>query len=76
MPDTFKSLRISNGYTQADLASKLGVTIPTVSVWERGLSSPSPRYIPQLAEIFNVPKKEIFYLLIPKNLIKLDKDIK
>ena len=70
MPDTFKSLRISNGYTQADLASKLGVTIPTVSVWERGLSSPSPRYIPQLAELFNVPKKEIFLLTNAKKLIK------
>lgn len=70
MPDTFKSLRISNGYTQADLASKLGVTIPTVSVWERGLSSPSPRYIPQLAELFNVPKKEIFLLTNTKKLIK------
>lgn len=70
MPDTFKSLRISNGYTQADLASKLGVTIPTVSVWERGLSSPSPRYIPQLAELFNVPKKEIFLITNTKKLIK------
>lgn len=70
MLDTFKSLRISNGYTQADLASKLGVTIPTVSVWERGLSSPSPRYIPQLAELFNVPKKEIFLLTNTKKLIK------
>lgn len=70
MSDTFKSLRISNGYTQADLASKLGVTIPTVSVWERGLSSPSPRYIPQLAELFNVPKKEIFLLTNTKKLSK------
>lgn len=70
MPDTFKSLRISNGYTQADLASKLGVTIPTVSVWERGLSSPSPRYIPQLAELFNVPKKEIFLLTNIKKISK------
>lgn len=74
MPDTFKSLRISNGYTQADLASKLGVTIPTVSVWERGLSSPSARYIPQLAELFNVPKKEIFLLTNTKKLIKTGDD--
>ena len=74
MPDTFKSSRISNGYTQADLASKLGVTIPTVSVWERGLSSPSPRYIPQLAELFNVPKKEIFLLTNTKKLIKAGDD--
>lgn len=71
MPDTFKSLRISNGYTQADVASKLGVTIPTVSVWERGLSSPSPRYIPQLAELFDVPKKEIFLLTNNKKLSKV-----
>lgn len=72
MPDTFKSLRISSGYTQKDLSEKLGVTIPTISVWERGLAKPSPRYVPQLAKIFNVSSKEIFLLTNTKKLSKND----
>lgn len=70
MTDTLKSLRVTNGYTQADVATALGVTIPTVSVWERGLSTPSPRYIPQLAKLFHVSGKEIFLLTNIKKVSK------
>lgn len=62
MTDTLKSLRIQNGFTQKDVANKLQVTIPTVSSWERGLSVPSPRYVPQLANLLKVSSKEIFLL--------------
>ena len=72
MTDTLQSLRIQNGYTQANIAKLLGVTIPTVSSWERGLSSPSPKYVPKLAEVLNVSRKEIFLLT---NTTKLSKVI-
>lgn len=72
MPDTFKSLRISNGYTQSDIAKKLGVTIPTVSSWERGKSSPNPKNVPILAKLFNVSSKEIFLLTNTKKLSKIE----
>ncbi|MCC4467311.1 helix-turn-helix transcriptional regulator [Limosilactobacillus reuteri] len=70
MADTLKSLRYQKGYTQADVANKLGVTIPTVSSWERGLSKPYPKYIPKLADILGVSAEDIFLLL---NTIKLSK---
>ena len=72
MADTFKSLRISSGYTQSALAEKLGVTTPTISSWERGKSSPSPRNVPRLAKLFNVSSKEIFFLTNTKKLSKLE----
>jgi transcriptional regulator with XRE-family HTH domain len=30
------------GFTQEDLARKLGLTLSTVSKWEQGVTSPSP----------------------------------
>lgn len=62
MHDTLQSLRIQNGYTQADIAKLLNVTIPTVSSWERSNSRPSPRFVPKLADILGVGPKEIFLL--------------
>ena len=70
MPDTLQSLRIQNGYTQANIAKMLGVTIPTVSSWERKLSKPRPKYVPKLAELLNVSREEIFLLT---NTTKLSK---
>ena len=36
-----KAIRLELGFTQEDLARKLGVTLSTVSKWEQGLFSPS-----------------------------------
>lgn len=71
MPDTLRSLRIQNGFTQEDVAKTLHVTIPTVSSWERSKSSPLPKYVPKLAEILKVEPKKIFLLT---NNTKLSKD--
>jgi DNA-binding transcriptional regulator YiaG len=38
-----KSIRDKLGYTQAELATKCGVTVTTVSRWETGKSSPDRR---------------------------------
>ena len=70
MPDVVKSLRIQNGYTQADIAKLLHVTIPTVSSWERSNSSPLPKYVPKLADILGVKPKEIFLLTNNTKLVK------
>lgn len=70
MPDTLKSLRIQNGYTQSDIAKMLHVTVPTVSSWERNNSSPLPKYIPKLADVLGVKPKEIFLLTNNTKLVK------
>lgn len=48
------SLRKAKGYTQSELAEKMGVTDKAVSKWERDLSCPDVSSIPQLAEVLGV----------------------
>lgn len=40
-PIDIKSIRLKLGFTQEDLARKLGLALSTVSKWEQGLFSPS-----------------------------------
>lgn len=53
------ALRRSNGFTQQDIAEKLGVSNKTVSCWERDAYSPDISVIPALAEIYGVTCDEI-----------------
>ena len=52
--DRIKALREKKGFTQAELARKLGVTRSSVNAWELGISVPSTQYIVELASMFNV----------------------
>lgn len=52
--DRIKVLREQKGYTQADLAKRLGITRSSVNAWEMGISVPSTQYIVELAQIFKV----------------------
>lgn len=49
-----KELRLSNGYTQATLADKIGVSEKTIGTWERGTREPSMETTVKLADIFDV----------------------
>lgn len=40
-PLNIKMIRTGLGFTQEDLARKLGLALSTISKWEQGLSSPS-----------------------------------
>lgn len=48
-----RQLRIGCGYTQAKLASLLGVSDKAVSKWERGCSAPDVALLPELARALN-----------------------
>lgn len=52
--DKIKVLREQNGYTQSELAKKLGITRSSVNAWEMGISVPSTQYVVELANIFKV----------------------
>ena len=52
--DKIKKLREQNGYTQTELAKKLGITRSGVNAWEMGISTPSTQYIVELSSIFQV----------------------
>ncbi len=49
-----KSLRVARGWTQSELARRLGVTRNGVNSWEQGLSIPSPVCLVELAKTFSV----------------------
>lgn len=53
------ALRRSTGYTQQDVADKLGVSNKTVSCWERDASCPDISMIPAIAELYGVTCDEI-----------------
>ena len=53
------ALRRSNGFTQQEVAEKLGVSNKTVSCWERDSYSPDISVIPAIAELYGVTCDEI-----------------
>ena len=52
--DKIKALREEKGWTQAELARRLGITRNGVNSWEQGLSMPSPACLVDLANVFSV----------------------
>jgi len=52
--ERIKSLRTARGWTQADLARRLGITPNGVNSWAQGLSMPSPAFLVELAKVFSV----------------------
>lgn len=52
--EKIKFLREQKGYTQTELAKKLGITRSGVNAWEMGISVPSTQYIVELSGIFSV----------------------
>ena len=52
--DKIKALREEMGWTQAELARRLGITRNGVNSWEQGLSMPSPACLVDLAGVFSV----------------------
>lgn len=59
---TIRQLRDQAGWTQVELAERLGVTANTVARWERGEVSPDNRSRRLLELVFGVRPSEIDYL--------------
>ena len=53
-------LRRANGFTQEELAEKLGITFQAVSKWENLLSCPDISLVPDIAKIFCVSTDALF----------------
>jgi DNA-binding XRE family transcriptional regulator len=51
---TIRELREQHGWTQLQLANKLGVTPATVYTWERGIFDPRASQLRKLARVFEV----------------------
>ena len=52
-----KRLRKSNGYTQTELAEKIGVSDRTISAWETDRNEPNIVDIQKLADALHTKKK-------------------
>ena len=59
MGEKISALRRAKGYTQDELAEKLGVSAQAVSKWENDVSCPDIMQLPRLAELFGVTLQEI-----------------
>lgn len=56
------TLRKEFGFTQDEVASKLGVTPQAVSKWENDLSCPDIMLLPKLAQLYHISIDELFKL--------------
>lgn len=56
---TLKALRINNGYTQKQASKLLGISVDTLSNYERGKSFPCVKVIHKIEELYNAEYKTI-----------------
>ena len=57
--DNIKSVRIELGYTQKQIAEKLGVVESCYANWEQGRTEPNISTLRKLGEIFGVSVDEL-----------------
>lgn len=60
MQNRLKELRAVEGWSQADLANRLGVSRQTVNALEKGRYDPSLPLAFKLARVFSTPIEELF----------------
>ena len=58
---TIRQLRQERGWSQPDLAQRLGVRPNAVANWERGRAMPSPSHRQALAHLFGVNVEAIAF---------------
>lgn len=56
---TIRELREERGWTQLELANRLGVTPATVYTWERGKYEPRASQFRRIAQVFEVRMDDI-----------------
>src|ERR687888_24955 len=54
--------RLRQGWSQQELADRIGTTSVNISRWERGATSPSPYFRQQLCALFKTPAQELGFL--------------
>lgn len=52
--EIIKEQRENKGWSQAELAEKLGITQDSISLWEKNRRIPNTPYIISLAKLFNI----------------------
>jgi transcriptional regulator with XRE-family HTH domain len=70
-----KILRKKAGFTQEQLASKLGISAQSISKWENEISMPDIMLLPDIAEIFGVSIDELFDLTAEQRFRRIENRI-
>lgn len=63
-----KQLRKAKGLTQAQMASRLGVSMPAICAWETGKARPRDTRMKALASALGIPMSELFGPDVPELL--------
>ncbi len=72
-----KNKRIVAGFSQKDVATKLGYsTSQFISNWERGVSQPPLSTLRKLAEVFKINVDEMFNVLLESTIAQVEVDLK
>ena len=58
----FKAIRLTNGYTQKELAKRAGVSTSMISQIEHGKRCPGPKAGKKIADFLEVPMEAIFFI--------------
>lgn len=59
---SLKSARVNAGYTQKEVAEKLGVSNKTVNNWEKGTSYPKADKVDAICKLYGVSYDHIIFL--------------
>ena len=62
MAITLKAARVNRGYTQDAAAKIIGVTVDTISNWDRGKSFPNVPQLKRIEEAYGVTYNELIFL--------------
>lgn len=62
MKVTLKAARTNVGLTQQEAADKIGVTVDTMSNWERAKSFPNALQIRRIEEVYGVSYDNLIFL--------------
>lgn len=70
-----KELRVDKGFTQAQLAEKIGIDDKHLSNIERGKNMPNPNILESIAVLFGVEIKDLFEFKHLKNSDEVKKEL-
>lgn len=59
---TLAAARVNKGYTQADAAKKLDISVSTLKNWEKGCHFPKQPQIERICELYELVYDDIIFL--------------
>ena len=59
---TLRAARVNAGLTAKAAAERLGITVDTLSSWERGMTFPNVPQIQQIEGLYGVPYHQLNFL--------------